>query len=479
MTDLLLALLALGVLAAAVPLLGHVLLAAAGWQPARFPRRPLRHHLPVLLDRLALDLLAGVVLLFAVLLLLDLASVPWRWWALAPAGLAVGGLLALVARRRREGTEGSGPSAPLGWGDGVAAAALAFFAAAAWSRRANISDFVYHWGLKGKRYWLEGGIDVAFLTDPLGLTDHPDYPNLLPALYAVTAEALGRFRERAMLAWSVLFLALLLLFARRALTVALAERDGAPRWAVRGGTLATALVAVAFAVGHQLAGGGDLVVALAVVAALPALLTGHGEEERRLAAGDLQVGLAAALAAGAKIEGVPLAVFLVAARWWQVAGAPRRGALRRWGAAQLRRLPRLALPVLLVAGPWLVECLRHDLFRGTNTGSFDTARWGEIWPAVGQVFNMEDWHRLPWLLLLLPPLFLLPRLRPAVLVLHLQAAFYLFVYLTAPVDTTFYVLSSLPRLLYHLVVPALVLVVVGAVYCCGSSTSGSKAAVSN
>lgn len=456
---------ALLVLAAAVPLLGHAALAAAGTAPPRRTLLPLRHRLPALLDRLALDVAAGLVVLFVLLLAMDLAAVPWRRGPLLLAALAAGGGLAVAAwrRRGRVGHWDDAGAVALSWGDGGAALVLASFATAVWTRRIAIPDFVYHWGLKGKRYWLEGGIDFAFLADPLGLTDHPDYPNLLPSLYAVTAEALGGFRERAMLAWSALFLLLVVLCARRALEVGTAGRR-TRGVAVQAGTLAVAMVASAFAVGYDLAGGGDLLVALAVVAALPGLLGGRedgGHDGRQVSAGDLRVGLAAALAAGAKIEGVPLAAFLVAVRWWKVGGVPRWGTLRRQTVSLLRRAPRLALPLLLVAGPWVAQCLRHGLFQSANTGSFDIARWSEIQPAAQQVMNLPEWHRLPWLLLLLPLLLLVRRLRPAALLLHLQAAFYLFVYLTAPVDTDFYVLSSLPRLLFHLVVPAVVLLVVG------------------
>lgn len=452
------AVLALLLLAAAVPALGHAALAAAGTPPARSTRLPAGRRLPFLAEALALDALAGVVALFVLLLLLDLTGVPWRRTVLALTLLLTGGVLAALAVRRRHSgkpVEAGVTATPAGWGDAAAVAALLIFAAAAWTRRVNIPDFVYHWGLKGKRYWLAGGIDFAFLGDPLRLTDHPDYPNLLPSLYAVTAEVLGRFRERAMLAWSVLFLALLVVLARRALEVG-AEGRPERRLAVQVGTAGVAMVAVTFALAHHLAGGGDLLVALAVTAAMPGLLGGRETERWRVAAGDLQVGLAAALAAGAKIEGVPLAAFLVAVRWWKVGGW---AALRR-PVALLARVPRLALPPLLAIVPWLAGCVRYGLFQSANTGRVELGRWADVWPAVWQVVNMDDWHRLPWLLLALPLLLLSPRLRPAALVLHLQAAFYLYVYLTAPVDTTFYVLSSLPRLLYHLVVPAVVLVVI-------------------
>jgi len=175
--------------------------------------------------------------------------------------------------------------------------------------------------------------------------------------------------------------------------------------------------------------------------------------------------MAAALAAGVKIEGVPLALLLLALRLVADGGGDASGTAagwRRWAASTLRRVPRLAGPPALVIAPWLFTCLRHGLFRGTNSGELQLSRLGTVAGAAGEVFNLPEWHALPWLLLLLPPLLLHRRLRPAAALLLAQGAFYLYIYLAAPVDTEFYVLSSLPRLLYHLLPAHLVLLTLAA-----------------
>ena len=80
--------------------------------------------------------------------------------------------------------------------------------------------------------------------------------------------------------------------------------------------------------------------------------------------------------------------------------------------------------------------------------------------AAAEAFASPEWAGLPWLLLLVPALLALRRTRAAAAVLLLQGGFYAWVFLTSPVDTRFLVLSSLPRLLFHLVPPLLVLLAV-------------------
>lgn len=80
--------------------------------------------------------------------------------------------------------------------------------------------------------------------------------------------------------------------------------------------------------------------------------------------------------------------------------------------------------------------------------------------AAAEAFATPEWMGLPWLLLLLPALLAPRATRAAAAVLLLQGGFYAWVFLTSPVDTRFLVLSSLPRLLFHLVPPLLVLLAV-------------------
>lgn len=465
-------------LALSLALLGEFLVAVAGPRRRAASGPGIGRRAAALAERAVPAAVAGLVAFHLLLLAYDFAGVPWRRRTLA-AGLvalaAVAWLAARLARRTAGPATGPLPPAdPPGWADGVALACVGVFAAAAWSLRATIPDFVYHWGIKAKRYQLAGGIDWAWLADPLAPAAHPDYPNLLPGLYAATAHLRGWFDERALLAWSVVFLALCALAARRALAAA---AGGA---AVRGAGLALVAAALAsFGLGYEMAGSADWLLALALLAALPELLGARAAGGRATAdAGDLAVGLAAALAAGAKIEGVALGGFLVAARLARPAAATCGGC---WFAC-LRRLPRLVLPPALVVLPWLAGSLRYDLFQPDNTGTWDPARIEIVARAAVETLGTPEWYGLPWLLLALPALLAVGRTRAAGAVVALQLAFYLAVYLTAPVDTRLYVLSSLPRLLFQLLPGLLVaLVALLAPRRAGAqpSSGGGKAAVSN
>lgn len=426
----------------------------------------------------ATAVLSGVVLLFLVLLALDGLGIPWQRRTLAAAcGTAFALLAGAAFLRWRTGGEGRvGLRLPdavgtPGWGDLLAAVALAVVAWGAWTRRISIPDFIYHWGIKGKRFHWAGGIDAAYLGDPLLPVQHPDYPLLLPSLYGATAQLRGFFDERSMLLWSVLFLALLVAFARSALL-----RGGVRGLWLQGGVALVAMVVAMFAVGYDLAGGGDPLLALALVAALPALVGSTGPAGRdgpprrrpeewlaELHRDDLRLGMAAALAAGAKIEGVPLAGFLLLARLLvtaPVAGG-HRGAARVWAVmgGLLRRMPRLVLPGVAVVVPWMVLAVRHDLFTARTAGGLDLEHLPEVLEASLAVLALPEWHAFPWLLLLLPWLLLSRRLWAGAAVVAAQAGFYLYVYLSTPVEPTFYVLSSLPRLVFHLLPAVLVLLV--------------------
>ncbi len=432
-------LLPLLVLLAATAAVGAALVEAAA--PAAGPRR----------RRLPLAVLAGQVA-FAVLLLgLDLGGVAWSRRTLAVGLGLVLAVAVAVARARRSTAVAVAPApgpVPFGWGDALALLPLAAFAAAAWSRRIAIPDFVYHWGVKGKHSFWAHGIDWSFLSDPLGLANHPDYPNLLPDLYAATAIVRGRFEERAMLLWSVVFAALAVAFARRALAA-----GGVRRHPLQAGVAAVACTVAFFGIGYDAAGGGDLPLAAALLAALPALVGAPAAEGA--AADDLRVGLAAAFAAGVKIEGMALAAFLVTARF--VHGLPAGGGLAAVPSRRaLPRLGRLALPPALVAVPWAVGVLGHHLFSPTNAGALDAGRWPAVAEAARSAFSRPEWHGLPWLLALVPALLVVRRTRAAAAVLLLQAGFYLWVYLSAPLDPGLLVRNSLPRLLLHLVPAALV-----------------------
>jgi hypothetical protein len=380
-----------------------------------------------LLHRLVLGASAGMVGFHLLATLLDLTGLGWSRWSF---GIACAALAGLAVRFKPPEKELRRFPTDFRWGDETALLALTVFALLALSLWVTTPDFVFHWGLKGHRYFLARGVDYPYLARSWGWAIHPDYPHLVPELYAVSALLAGRFSPPALLLWSVFFFSLLLAASREAL------READPR--VR--QMGIAVVAVglgAFAIGNQIAGGADWLPALALVAAIPALSRPPDP------AGDLQIGVIAACVAAAKVEGVMLAGFLILA---QLARRPAAGP--RLGIGRLLRLGTLAA---LVFVPWWIQMRRYHLFTVLSADRLTWDRLKVAAPAILDVLNLPAWHGFSYAVVLLPLLLLRRGTRPLAFVLGGQLAFYLWIYVVSALDTRYYVLASFPRLLFHLV----------------------------
>ncbi|HVS63683.1 MAG TPA: hypothetical protein VMT85_09315 [Thermoanaerobaculia bacterium] len=405
---------------------GLALLRVAGARPAAFETR----H--------ALALVAGLLLGHALLLLADLARVPWTRGTLLAGGAATLAALAAASQVARPGAGGwgdgrRGEAARWDWADGVALMAVLVFAASSLALRSPFPDFVYHWGLKGHRFFLARGIDAEFLARPENGYLHPDYPNLLPDAFAAAALLAGSFDPRALMLFTPIVLLALLGAVRASLRTAALSPFA--RRAVFAG-LACALGA--FCIGYLQAGSADPLLALAVALAAGALLLPVG----RPAA--IQLGLAAAFGCAVKVEGLPFAALAIVAFVARALLRDRR-ALRAptvWIA--------LLAPPMLVSLPWWLRVRALDLFQNTNTGRLDLARLADVLAPLWRQTFVEEWMGLPLLLGSLPFLALARSTRWLGFLLGGQLAFYLFVYLSAPFDPVFYVLSTFPRLALHL-----------------------------
>jgi hypothetical protein len=375
--------------------------------------------------------MAGALVFHLLLTALDTLGLPWHPLLLAGLFLL---LIALAHRFRPRPADPARLPSDLGWGDGVALFALLVFTLTALTLWTMTPDFVYHWGFKGVRFFLHRGIDWVWLAHPWNWALHPDYPNLLPELYAASALVAGRFEPHAQMLWSSLFFLALLAAAREPL------RAVENRWIGQAVLAAMGLLTAMFGMGHLMAGAADWMIAGAFLAALPALLRPPDR------AGDWQVGLAAGFAAAAKIEGAPFALILAGTQLLRRLLAERK--------LDLRAAIRLGLPAAAVGIPWLLQVSRHRLFLGSNSGAFDLTRADVILPALAEALADPTWHGLSLLVFLGPALLLVGRTRPVAAVATLQLLFYLYVYFTAPVDTRYYVLTSFSRLVFHLI-PAL------------------------
>lgn len=386
------------------------------------------------LYRGALYGVAGLLGLYLAQVALFALGIPWSAASLA-GGLAVLATAAHLASRRMPAP----PPGPLafGWGDTVALACLAAVAVCAVLLWMLYSDFVFHWGIKGQRFYFTRGFDFEFLARPWNTLRHPEYPNFYPALLAATAAVAGRFAEPAMMLWTALFFLALLAAGREALRCSAASRPAAQA------TLALLALGLAmFGIGYTMGGSPDWLLALVPLAAWPLLLSAERSETGQRAP-DLALGLLAALAAAAKLEGLPLAVFLA------VVYLARRG--RGWW----RALPAVVIPTALVAGIWLAHDWRYDLpsAPGTEGRALSFRYAGTIARAAFESLQVPEWHGAGFLVLLLPALILCRPVRPAALVASLQLAFYAYVYLATKHPTAeaaeFFVRSNLPRLAFH------------------------------
>ncbi|HET9209559.1 MAG TPA: hypothetical protein VFR03_04140 [Thermoanaerobaculia bacterium] len=401
------------------------------------------------LYRATLYVLGGALVLHLLLTLLDFAGIPWHQLLL----ISVGTALYLLGRRfLPRGPERLGGRPEFGWGDGIALFVLAVFTLLALSHLTTFSDFVFHWGIKGRRFFVARGTDYTYLARRWNWVIHPDYPNLLPEIYAVTALLTGRFDLSAMMLEASLFFGLLLAAAREGL-----RQGGAGRFVRQAGLAAAACAAGAYAVGSVIAGGADGLIALALAAAVPPLLRPPDR------AGDFQIGLTAAFAAASKTEGVPLAAFLVLAQWGRRAWGERRPAI---GAGL-----RAGLPVAAVVLPWLWRLRHHHLFQAMNSGPFTPSRAPKILAATLEALQTPSWHGLLWTVLLPPLLLLHRRARPFAAVATLQTLFYFYNYFTSisAAEPRIFILSNFARLGWQLI-PAIL--VVGLVVWGGGNEEG-------
>ena len=438
-----------------------------------FPNRGAAH-------RLIFSFLAGLLAWHLLLQALTLAGVPWKRSLLAVSLLLLAWLCRRAARRRpalRRPAPAVATARPrhrasaaratrAGWGDGVAAFAVLVFALLAPTLWITTPDFVYHWGVKGEHAFLARGLDYPWLAQPWNWSLHPDYPHLLPILYGSTARLAGRFDAPSLQLWSALFLGGIVLAARAALGgSASGGIGGIDRGAVQGGMAFVGLTAAAYSVGYLFAGGADGMIALALVAALPALFAPAES------GADLEIGIAAGFAAAAKIEGVPLAVFLLGVhllrrlRGGLLAG---RSGLRQAGIAVLAA----GGPALAVALPWFVQVHRYHLFQAGNSGPFDWRRGRIILPAMLDAMRAPELHYLPWAVALLPLLWLARRTRPAAAVVSAQLGFYFWAYFASVLEPRFYVLSNFARLLFQLLPAVLVAAVVAVVALASRGSEG-------
>jgi hypothetical protein len=327
------------------------------------------------------------------------------------------------------------------------------------------ADFVYHWGVKGERFFLNSGIDWSYLARPETGIFHPDYPLLLPDLYAALAVVTGGFDERVQQLWSAGFLAALALVCCRWFRTL-----GGVGWAVDAAIVTVTAVTASFGLAYFQSGGPDLPFAVLFLIATVELLDlttseeqdSQGRSDSRPWPAALRLGVLAALLASCKLEGLfaALALITLAGACLLLRGIRHAGP-RLSLVSRARILAGLLTPLLLSVVPWWLAVSRYGLFQSASNSA--GVRFENIGPTLRtmfQVLRMQEWQGLCLVVLFVPLLFLVARLRWAIGFVALQLAFYGYAYLTSPHEPVFFVQSNFPRLLYHVVPAVFVLLLV-------------------
>lgn len=369
---------------------------------------------------IGLGFLYGSGALYAVMLILSIAGVPWSTLNVTATLLLISGVCWGYGRPRplsaREDARRSTQMSPV---DLVTVVVFCFYVWSATRDAAWHWDFRAIWGLKARVFFEARGIDWHFLGSRWNAFAHPDYPLLLPMNYAYVALANGDWSDRWIGIHSAAF----------ALALLLIVREEAARVTTRHKAAAITMATTAFALSPQIGLADGVLIAFGGAALL---LIRRGDDPAFRHA-TILLGLAAAT----KNEGMTLCV--AAAIALVVARTP------------LRRLAQL-WPALLIAAPWLVlraaHHLRTDLAAPGMLGRL-SSRLTAL-PQLGETMLETLSNPILWCLvaisLVIVPLELLHTERIVLVTTLVQLLFFTFAYLVTPLDAAWHVVSSFGRI---------------------------------
>jgi hypothetical protein len=371
---------------------------------------------------------AGTLVLCVEMVLATALSVRWSVGLL----LLPAGVLAVLPRRRPAAGTAKAPAAepPSAVAWAAIAAILGVVAYAAATARTTAADYVLFWGGKGARFGFSRAIDVDFLRDPFHLLMHPDYPPMLPCVYAWGTMVAGRFAWGAALLAMPFFLGLTVLTFEGFARPALGSR--------RSGEYACVLAALlALLMTTDMVGGdAEPLLLYFETLTLSALLFAGNRFEGRAAAA---IGLAGAVLT--KIEGTVFAGLVIVACAVIVATG-----LKRKAAALLLGLA----PAAALSG-WLAFCSRNRLLDIYRVSGRPRPSLTYLPTIVTEILRhaVSGWRLVPWLVVAA----LLVRARPSrpAVAFFLTAAgfigFIVYMYSTATSDPTLWISWSAARIL--------------------------------
>ncbi|HKS21994.1 MAG TPA: hypothetical protein VJZ76_04290 [Thermoanaerobaculia bacterium] len=312
--------------------------------------------------RIAIAFAGGCVVLAVLMFGFALVHVPFTRVTLLIA-LVVFAALAPLTRR-------FAPPSPRTAGRGVFAAILALTAYGLLTARETCADLVYFWGPKGQRFYFAETIDVAFLSFPHYSLMHPDYPPLLPLVYAFAASIAHGFSW-----WGALFTMLLLLLATTLAFRGLAREALGDERASAYAVLLAALLAYGYA-RSMVAGAGEPMLLLFETIAIAALTFRDD--------GELLAAIALAGAAWTKVEGTAFVAIVVVAYI-----VTRR---------RVVRAVALAAPAIVLVGSWLLFAREHK-FLDQYARAGETMHLENLGKVLGATARQASYGAfyLPWL----------------------------------------------------------------------------------
>lgn len=252
--------------------------------------------------RWSLAFAAGAVVLASIMFGMSVAGVHWTRTTILVA-------LAIVLLAARPSFRGDAPpitSRPLALTLLAIVGVLTLYGIL--DARETCGDLIYFWGPKGQQFYLAEKIDTGFLAWPHYSLMHPDYPPLIPEIYAWGSTVAHGFSWWGALLLTPAYL-LATTFSFRGLV---RQRLGDERAAAYASLLA-ALLAFGFARG-MVAGAGEPPLILFEIIALTAL-TFHGESRGGIALAAIALtGVAATKVEGAAFAAIALFAFGITRR---------------------------------------------------------------------------------------------------------------------------------------------------------------------
>jgi len=373
------------------------------------------------------SILLGIALAAGVLLAFSIAAVSWNFLGVASCIAAVA-IAAILWRRRGASPDISGFAVPYRPAAGALdlAALVVLGGYTLFATMAPLWEFDYlgNYGMKGRWFFEAHAIDWNFLSAPVRLAMHPDYPPLLPLAFDFLALARGQWNAAAHgllnVAWA---LALLLVIRRLALEELRSHTAAA--------FITAAIVPICASPWVGLADGAFVAFGTAAV-----LLLRSGDS-RRITAAAILLGCAAST----KNEGMTLIV--------AVAIALVYAGRRQW-------LPRLWPAIAIPLPWWILRAIHHFHSDLAVSGVFArlAGHLADPTPLLIALARYPVGKPLLWLGIAVALIVIrraaVERERFAITVIVLQFAAYIGAYLISPHDLSWQIKWSWERIVSHL-----------------------------